>query len=98
MNDPQHNAYRQPPQGPGSVPPERPGGAFTTPLSQRGWPRWLVYLSSLVGGLYLLNPGLGVFELLPDNLPLVGNLDEAGAFMLVWYGLIEYAKRRRQQP
>ena len=26
---------------------------------------------------YLLNPGAGVFELLPDHLPLVGNLDEA---------------------
>ena len=33
-----------------------------------------------VGGLlYLLNPGAGIFELLPDNLPLIGNLDEAAA-------------------
>ncbi|MDH7487106.1 MAG: zinc ribbon domain-containing protein [Anaerolineae bacterium] len=25
---------------------------------------------------YLINPGAGVLELLPDNLPVVGNLDE----------------------
>jgi hypothetical protein len=30
-----------------------------------------------VSVVYLVNPGLGVLELLPDNLPLVGNLDEA---------------------
>jgi len=33
--------------------------------------------------LYLLNPGAGLFELLPDNLPLVGNLDEAAAAALL---------------
>jgi hypothetical protein len=38
--------------------------------------------SLLIGGLcviYLLNPTLGLFELIPDNLPIIGNLDEAGA-------------------
>jgi uncharacterized membrane protein YkvA (DUF1232 family) len=25
---------------------------------------------------YLINPTLGVFELIPDNLPVVGNIDE----------------------
>ena len=35
--------------------------------------------------LYLFNPTLGVFELLPDNLPGVGNLDEAAATAgLLW--------------
>lgn len=29
--------------------------------------------------IYILNPGAGVFELIPDNLPLIGNLDEAAA-------------------
>ena len=33
--------------------------------------------------LYLLNPTAGVFELIPDNLPLIGNLDEAGAMTLL---------------
>lgn len=26
--------------------------------------------------IYLINPGAGVIELLPDNLPIIGNLDE----------------------
>lgn len=33
--------------------------------------------------IYLLNPGAGVFELIPDNLPVIGNLDEAGAIALL---------------
>ncbi|MCX7001827.1 MAG: DUF1232 domain-containing protein [bacterium] len=27
----------------------------------------------------MLNPTAGIFELLPDNIPIVGNLDEAAA-------------------
>ncbi len=38
----------------------------------------IVYIAgAALSALYLLNPGAGVFELLPDHLPLVGNLDEA---------------------
>ena len=41
----------------------------------------------IVGGLssvvYLLNPGAGIFELIPDNFPVFGNLDEAGATALL---------------
>jgi uncharacterized membrane protein YkvA (DUF1232 family) len=33
--------------------------------------------------LYLINPTFGVFELIPDNIPLVGNLDEATATVLL---------------
>lgn len=29
--------------------------------------------------LYLINPTFGVFELIPDNLPIIGNLDEVAA-------------------
>ena len=40
-------------------------------------------LGSVVVGLicvvYLLNPTAGILELLPDNLPIIGNLDEAAA-------------------
>ena len=71
---------------------------FTTPLSQRGWPVWIVYLASAIGAIYLLNPGFGLIELIPDQLPLVGNLDEAGAVMLLWYGVVEYLKRRKKNP
>lgn len=38
-----------------------------------------VGLAGLLALLYLLNPTLGVFEFIPDNIPLVGNLDEATA-------------------
>ena len=45
--------------------------------------RHLAYLGGMaVLALYVLNPGAGVFELIPDNLPVVGNLDEAAAVAL----------------
>ena len=42
--------------------------------------------------IYLMNPTLGVLELIPDNFPLIGNLDEAGATLILlntlrYYGL-----------
>lgn len=36
---------------------------------------------------YLVNPTLGFIEMLPDNLPLIGNLDEAGATVLLLVAL-----------
>lgn len=39
-----------------------------------------VLLIGLFCLIYLLNPGAGIFELIPDNLPIIGNLDEAAAF------------------
>lgn len=68
---------------------------FTTPLSRKGWPVWLVYGAALLGGLYILNPTFGVFELIPDQLPLIGNIDEGAAFMLLWFGLMEIFEGRR---
>ena len=43
----------------------------------------LVALTGIISLLYLINPGMGVFELIPDNLPVIGNLDEAGAAVLL---------------
>ncbi len=43
----------------------------------------LVLALGLLATLYILNPTAGVFEILPDNLPLVGNLDEAAAVALL---------------
>ncbi len=62
---------------------------LTTPLSHRGMPAWFVYIAGLVGLIYILNPTLGVIEIIPDNLPLVGNLDEGAAAFLIWYALVE---------
>lgn len=36
-----------------------------------------------LAGLYLLNPTAGFIELLPDQLPIVGNLDEAAMTALL---------------
>ncbi len=43
----------------------------------------LIHLIGLASLLYLLNIGIGVIELIPDNIPLVGNLDEATATILL---------------
>jgi len=49
----------------------------------------LLGIASLI---YLFNPTAGFFELLPDNLPFIGNLDEAAAtgiliMVLRYFGL-----------
>lgn len=33
--------------------------------------------------LYLFNPTAGFFEFIPDNIPILGNLDEAAAVVLI---------------
>lgn len=43
----------------------------------------MVLLLMLISVIYLINPGAGFIELIPDNIPFVGNLDEAGAVALL---------------
>jgi len=45
--------------------------------------KFLVATIGIFAGLYLLNPGFGLFELIPDNVPFVGNLDEVSAAFLI---------------
>jgi uncharacterized membrane protein YkvA (DUF1232 family) len=49
--------------------------------------RALKFLLYLLGAafavLYLMNPGAGVFELVPDQLPIVGHVDEAAMMALL---------------
>jgi len=33
--------------------------------------------------IYLVNPGFGFFEVLPDNMPIIGNLDELAASVIL---------------
>lgn len=62
----------------GEVVPEKDNSKFKT----------LAKTILILGGLYLLNPLLGI-DLLPDNLPIVGNLDEVLAvFMML--GAVRY--------
>lgn len=49
----------------------------------------LVALAGALAFVYLLNPTFGVLELLPDHIPLVGNLDEATATMVL-LGALRY--------
>ncbi|MCY3944689.1 MAG: DUF1232 domain-containing protein [Anaerolineaceae bacterium] len=63
----------------------------------------LVFLAGALAALYLVYPSLGLFELLPDALPLVGNLDEAAAILVLtnaldWYGidLNRFGRRKRK--
>lgn len=42
-----------------------------------------VFCLGLLSVFYILNPTAGLFELIPDNLPFVGNLDEAAAVYLL---------------
>ncbi len=43
----------------------------------------IVIILGIISIMYLLNMGVGVIELIPDNIPFVGNLDEAGAAALL---------------
>jgi hypothetical protein len=43
----------------------------------------IVIIMGIISLLYLCNIGVGVIELIPDNIPFVGNLDEAGAAVLL---------------
>jgi Protein of unknown function (DUF1232) len=52
-----------------------------------------VIFLALFSLLYLLNPTAGIFELLPDNLPFIGNVDESLA-AYVLYSCIEYWRGR----
>jgi uncharacterized membrane protein YkvA (DUF1232 family) len=42
-----------------------------------------VALLAVLSVIYIINPGAGVFEILPDNLPFIGNIDEAAATALL---------------
>jgi hypothetical protein len=70
-------------------------GFLTTPLSLRGVPTWAVYLFTIIGIIYILNPTAGILEIVPDNLPFIGNLDEGAAFVAIWYGLVEFFEGRK---
>ncbi len=61
-----------------------------TPLPEErpGWSKTLAWTALVLGGIYLLNPTFGV-DLLPDNLPLVGNLDEVAVVFIV-LGALHY--------
>jgi uncharacterized membrane protein YkvA (DUF1232 family) len=44
---------------------------------------FVVIGTALFAILYIINPTAGFIELIPDNIPLIGNLDEAGAVFII---------------
>ena len=59
-----------------------PAEGTPVPKERLGWSKPLAWTILVLGGIYLLNPAFGV-DLLPDNLPLVGNLDEVAVVLVV---------------
>ncbi len=43
----------------------------------------IVALVGIISAMYLFNIGFGFIELIPDNFPVIGNLDEATATALL---------------
>ena len=43
----------------------------------------IVLITGILSLMYLLNFGAGFIELIPDNIPVIGNLDEATATVLL---------------
>lgn len=50
----------------------------------------------VLGVVYVLNPGAGFIEFIPDNLPIFGNLDEAAATAIVIEGARTLMRRFRR--
>lgn len=63
----------------------------------------LVFGSGILSALYLLNLSFGLVEIIPDNVPIFGNLDEATAMALLinclaYYGVdIGHLLRRKTE-
>ncbi len=49
--------------------------------------------------IYLINPGSGLIEIIPDVLPWIGNLDEATATgILIWSAKELFGKKKKKNP
>jgi hypothetical protein len=64
----------------------------------------IVAFLGIISLLYILNPGMGFFEFIPDYIPFAGNLDESGAAVLLlmclrYFGLdlTKFFKREKKK-
>jgi phage FluMu protein Com len=61
-----------------------PGARQPPPAPPRGPANnFVVLILGLLSAIYLFNPTAGFLELIPDNIPIIGNLDEIGATLLL---------------
>lgn len=66
----------------------------------------IVGVVGIISAVYLFNPTAGIIELIPDNIPVIGNLDEAAAAAmliscLAYFGLDLgrlFGKARKKDP
>ena len=87
------NPYRN------SSPPlkgELEDGSETEP--KKGLPKFANVVVAIFCAIYLINPTAGFIEFIPDNIPIIGNLDEATAtagllYALSGLGLIPWARK-----
>lgn len=64
---------------------------------------FLILGFTAIAALYLINPTAGILEFVPDNLPVIGNLDEAAAVLIIlatlrYYGLDLTRLYKREDP
>jgi hypothetical protein len=57
----------------------------------------VMLIVGLLSAAYLANIGAGVIELIPDNIPLIGNLDEAAATLLLLNSLAYFGINLRSR-
>lgn len=81
-------------------PDQEPKGAFLKSA--------VILALGAVSAVYLVNPTAGFLEFIPDNIPFLGNLDEAGAMLLLincfrHFGvdlsrIVPFMKRTQDEP
>jgi uncharacterized membrane protein YkvA (DUF1232 family) len=64
------------------------------PRPRSAWRTGGAILGAALATAYILNPTMGVFELLPDVIPGIGNLDEAAATALL-IACVRFLRRPR---
>jgi uncharacterized membrane protein YkvA (DUF1232 family) len=77
------------------VPPPRRSDAGPPPRPRTTLGTLGALLVALLSAFYVANPGLGALELIPDILPGIGNLDEAGATAALLFALRYLFRSRR---
>jgi len=63
--------------------PPPPPSANTEVMPPPLMKKAMVFLVGAISALYLFNPTAGFFEIIPDNIPIIGNLDEVMATLLL---------------
>ncbi len=56
--------------------------------------KFLIILLGVIAFIYLINPTAGVFEFIPDNIPIIGNIDE-GLATYILLSCIQYFRGKK---